>query len=391
MFESELSTPANANASERMRILCVDDEPAVLEGLQLKMRRRYEVQTACGGEAGLNRLVQEGPFSVVISDMRMPGMDGAVFLKKVRDQDPDTVRILLTGQADAESAAAAINEGEIFRFLVKPCAREELFSTLELALHKRQSRQAERALLEQTLRGTVKALVDVLALTQPVVFGTATRVQSVAAGICEALHVRESWIVELAAMAWHLGAISLPPALVEKMHSDAPLSEKDNALIQDQPKVVRRLLGGIPRLEKVLELLDACRLSGASGAQEQGLEAAILSNALAFDALERRGMSGQEAAAILSQKPGRYTHAVTEALKVHLGEAETNSDVQEVLLKDVSAGMTLLEDLRTRSGVLLARKGYEVSESFLHKVRGFGRNHVREPFMVRTRRGSESV
>ena len=108
-------------AAQRPRVLCVDDEPQVLEGLALNLRRHYEVHVAGSGAEGLQRLEQDGPFAVVLSDMRMPGMTGAVFLAHVRQRAPDSVRLLLTGHAELDAAIAAINTGHIFRFLAKPC------------------------------------------------------------------------------------------------------------------------------------------------------------------------------------------------------------------------------------------------------------------------------
>ena len=102
-----------ATPTPNPRLLCVDDEPMVLEGLTLHLRRAFKLFTAPGGAAGLELIKKEGPFAVVMSDMRMPGMNGAEFLSKVREGWPDTVRILLTGQADLDSAISAVNEGQI--------------------------------------------------------------------------------------------------------------------------------------------------------------------------------------------------------------------------------------------------------------------------------------
>jgi DNA-binding NtrC family response regulator len=110
----------------RPRVLCVDDEPNVLEGLRLHLERPYRLSTATGDAEGLAILERDGPCAIVISDMRMPKMDGAAFLGQVRQRFPDTVRMLLTGHADIDAAIAAVNEGQIFRFLSKPCPPAQL-------------------------------------------------------------------------------------------------------------------------------------------------------------------------------------------------------------------------------------------------------------------------
>src|SRR6266545_290994 len=118
----------------RPRILCVDDEPNVLEGLSLHLRRRHEVWTATSGADALALLARDGPPEVIISDMRMPGMDGAVFLSKARQLYPETVRLLLTGQTDLMSAVSAVNQGQIFRFLTKPCAPADMLAAVASAV-----------------------------------------------------------------------------------------------------------------------------------------------------------------------------------------------------------------------------------------------------------------
>ena len=103
------------------RILCVDDEPNVLLALERQFRKQFEIQTAVGSELGLKAIVENGPYAVVVSDLRMPVMDGNRFLAQVRKLSPDTVRVMLTGQADLADAITAVNEGHIFQFLTKPC------------------------------------------------------------------------------------------------------------------------------------------------------------------------------------------------------------------------------------------------------------------------------
>jgi len=116
------------------RVLCVDDEPMLLAALKTSLHRRYDVTTAEGGLEALHLLRERGPFTVVISDFRMPGMDGARFLARARDVAPDTVRILLTGQAGLEDAIEVVNQGYIFRFLTKPCPPQVLLAAIENAV-----------------------------------------------------------------------------------------------------------------------------------------------------------------------------------------------------------------------------------------------------------------
>src|ERR1700676_4015947 len=145
-------------------ILCVDDESRVLDGLKLALRRGFDVSTATSGTEGLAVLKQKGGAAVVISDMRMPGMDGAAFLTKVRILWPDSIRLALPGALGRDDAAAAINEGQKFRFMTKPCVPDKLIAAVEAAVRHHQIMTTEKALLQQTVLGCIRALVDVLAI-----------------------------------------------------------------------------------------------------------------------------------------------------------------------------------------------------------------------------------
>jgi DNA-binding NtrC family response regulator len=132
---------------EPTTVLIVDDDENARLGLALALRDAgYRLLLADGPDAGLARLAEE-PVDVVISDQRMPGMSGLEFLGIVRDRYPDAVRIILTGHADTDTAVRAINQGEIYRFLTKPCDRTELRVTLHLACERQALERENRRLL----------------------------------------------------------------------------------------------------------------------------------------------------------------------------------------------------------------------------------------------------
>src|SRR5271157_3988763 len=131
------------------KILFVDDEPAVLDGYRRMLHREFEVDIAVGGERGLMLIHDCGPYSIVISDMRMPGMNGAEFLYQVRQKSPETVRMLLTGGTDLNAAIDAVNEGNIFRFLTKPCMKETLVEAIHIGLAQYHTITTEKKLVKK--------------------------------------------------------------------------------------------------------------------------------------------------------------------------------------------------------------------------------------------------
>jgi DNA-binding NtrC family response regulator len=203
-------------ASDRLQVLCVDDEPAVLEGLEDTLHRRYHVASATSGSAALERLRQEPRTAVIISDMRMPIMNGATFLGLARGVAPNATRILLTGQTDLDAAVSAINTGQIFRFLSKPCSPPELLAAVDAAAEHHRLIISEKVLLEHTLRGSIKMLTNVLSLANPTAFGRATRIKESAGTLARAIGTDSVWAIEVAAMLSQVAYVALPETVTEK-------------------------------------------------------------------------------------------------------------------------------------------------------------------------------
>lgn len=373
---------------EKMRplILCVDDEPNVLEGLSMHLRRSYEVLTATSGRAGLEILTEKPSISVIISDMRMPQMDGATFLARARQLNPNAVRMLLTGQTELETAISAVNEGQIFRFLTKPCPPPTLLRAVEAALEQHRLITAERVLLEQTLHGSVKALIDVLSLVDPASFGRANRIKQLVVELCTTLGVSERWHIEVAAMLSQLGNITLPEETVEKLSRGTALDAREQQMVARVPMVTEQLLGNIPRLEPVRELLVGLLRSqlgrGSDDPKQASKAASILRAAVDYDTLEVRGMRANAALAALRAQD-RYPENVLEALAKVRGTASAQPDARAVPMSDLRVGMVFAEDVRSTTGILLAARGFEVTEGFIERVRNLRPGSVPERVQIR--------
>jgi response regulator RpfG family c-di-GMP phosphodiesterase len=380
----------------RPRILCVDDEPAVLDGLSRSLRSLFIVETAIGGRLGLEILQAKGPFVVLTSDLRMPLMDGVEFLSRSREVAPDTVRVLLTGQGDVEAAIGAVNDGNIFRFLTKPCPTGVLVRSLMACAEQYRLQTAEKVLLEQTLRGCVKALTDILALTSPAAFGRATRVERIVAEIMSHFEISERWPVEVAAMLSQIGYVALPPATQDKLYKGEPLTDAEAAMAGRVPETVEQLLANIPRLEPVREILRSYLREFAdgnsSGATTAG--AAIpwgsraLKIALDYDILESELGANQHLFEILRGRIGRYDPEILEALAELRGRGHKEIIVHELALRDIAAGMLFGEDVKSAKGLLLIARGQEVTPGLIERVRNFSSElGIREPIRMIERLG----
>jgi len=211
------------------KILFVDDEPILLQGYQRLLRKDFQISTAVGGAAALLLVKQEGPFGVIVSDMRMPEMNGIEFLTRVRKLAPDTVRIMLTSGSDLDVAIHAVNEGNIFRFLSKPENKDTLAKTLTDSLAQYHLVCAEKELLENTLRGTVYVLTEVLSLVSPAAFSRAARVRRYVQHVVTKLSLAHPWKYEVAAMMSQLGCVTLDPNTLETVYSGQDLSPEEEA------------------------------------------------------------------------------------------------------------------------------------------------------------------
>jgi CheY-like chemotaxis protein len=363
-------------------VLCVDDEPRILEGLALQLRRKYQVFTANGGASAL-RLLKEIPApAVVISDMRMPGMDGAALLKQVRAVSPDAVRILLTGETGRDAAIQAVNEGRIFRFLTKPCAPESLHAAIASGVEQHRLVVAEKVLLQETLIGCIKALIDVLAITNPVAFGRTNRVKRMAMAISEAVGRHGFWQLEAAAMLSQIGYISLPPELVEKLFYGERLTAEERILADGAPAVAQKLLGRIPRLEAVMQILEPPGSKAPEFPGALALGANILHLTLDYDRMIAQGHPPSRAVQELRGRSEPHDKSLIDVLAELVGAEASEQQIVEMAVAQVKPGMIMLDDLRTHIGTLLVPKGFEVTEAFLERRRHFGPGILQEKVRV---------
>jgi len=369
-------------------ILCVDDEPQVLAGLAVNLRRRYHMLSATSGADGLVALSEHPDTAVVVSDMRMPGMDGAAFLKQAREMAPNTVRILLTGQADMDSAISAVNEGRIFRFLTKPCPTVALIAAIQGAVEQHRLITAERVLLEQTLKGIIKTLTDVLALTSPAAFGRASRIKDHALGVAEALALPERWQLEVSAMLSQLGYLALPPELLDKVYNGQPLSEEETEAVARVPAVTEQLLGSIPRLEVVRGILSGYTLPYRAVTDGTDADAAlmhrsahILRLAIDFDTFEAQTGSKQFALNHMVGLAANYDPDAFSALRALQGN-DDGKRLREVHLADLVPGMVFAEDVKMDTGTLIVARGFEVTAGVVERMRSIRSGTLKDLVLV---------
>jgi len=352
------------------KILIVDDEKNLLAGLERQLRGAFNIVTAESGALGLKVLREEGPFAVIVSDMQMPEMNGIQFLVKASEICPDAVRMMLTGNADLETAMHAVNEGNIFRFLVKPCQKATMERALADGIKQYRLVMAEHDLLENTLKGSVRVLTSILELVSPHAFSRTSRIQNYVSQICRRLNVEDIWQYELAAMLSQIGCVAVPSDTLSKVYAGGDLSEEELQMFRDHPQLGKQLLSNIPRLEKVSEMVSG-QLTGIQKMAPESdtlpsdpglLGAEIMRTAMDFDSLISQGKSAAQALGEMKSGNNSYHPDILKTLR-EIQVAQVEMHLKAVNIRDLNDSMILAENIQTQNGALLAAKDQQVSVS----------------------------
>ncbi len=361
------------------KILLVDDELSILQGYQRLLHREFQTDIAVGGAAALTWITTKGPYAVVVSDMRMPEMDGAQLLAKIKLLAPETIRVMLTGNADIQTAVSAVNEGNIFRFLTKPCTKETLAKTLTASLMQYRLLAAEKELLEKTLRGSIQVLTDVLSLVNPAAFGRAQRLRRYIHHIASRMALENPWRFEIAAMMSQLGCVTLDPETIDAVYSGGTLSPEEQARYDAHPMVARELLNNIPRMEPIAWMIayqnESAPVEGDIADRdmaEMRTGAEILRVTLAFDRLMSQGLSKTETVHRLSRLHRDMDARVFQAL-VELEPNEGETEVRTCRVEELTVGMILDQEVRTHAGLLIAGKAQEVTFPLIVKLKTYAK------------------
>ncbi len=373
------------------KILFVDDEENILQSIKRELRKRFDVHTAEGGTLALETLKNNGPFAVIVSDMRMPVMDGIQLLSTVKDLYPDTVRLMLTGNADQGTAIEAVNKGQIFRFLNKPCPTSVLVMALALALRQYRLITAEKELLDKTLKGCITVLSELLSVANPIAFSSGLRIKNMVVHLAEQMHLHNLWQFEIAALMSQIGCVTLPNDILTKFYAGQPLEQTEEVMYHNHPQVGSRLLEKIPRLETVAAIIGHQLWSyeafqgGSELPEDVCVGAQILKIAIDFDSLLHRGCKRVEALERLKEEQALYNPEILQIL-ANFKIEEEHEKIISVDVRGVLVGMIVEQDIIATNGVLIIPKGQEVTWSLLQGLKNFSHQvEIQSPIMVRVK------
>jgi len=378
------------------RILLVDDDPNILAAYQRYLRKQFRLDTALGGTEGLKTMESKGPYAVIVSDLRMPEMDGVEFLTKTKERSPDSVRMMLTGNVDIRAAIDAVNQGWVFRFLTKPCLPQDFAHALQAGIDQYRLISGERELLQSTLNGSIRVLTEILSIVDPESFGRAHSLRDSIRMLAGTVGITNLWELELAAMLAQIGHVTIPPAILVKEKTGQSLSEIEREMIARVPRIGHTLLAHIPRLESVARIvLYQNKCFNGTGFPKDAIAgtnipmgARLLKVLMDLVQAEIGGISRARALEALKKREGWYDPAVLDAAFLCFASSARQAKSVErtvcsVAARDLKVGQILLSDVLMGNGALLIKAGNWISETLLERVKNFAKLHgIREPIQV---------
>jgi response regulator RpfG family c-di-GMP phosphodiesterase len=378
------------------RLLIVDDDANLLAAFQRNLRKQFSFDTAQSGAEALQLIETKGPYALVLADMNMPGMKGIELLERVRQRAPDTIRMMLTGNADQQTAVEAVNRGEVFRFLTKPCPPEMLVAALGAGLRQYELLRLERELLEGTLAGSVKMLVDVLGMISPHALGRGQRLRDSMTRFARFTGAEPLWELDLAALLVNVGYTVVPYNVLRKVSTGADLLPEERNIVERTPRIGHDLLAGIPRLKPVARavLYQATRFDG-SGFPGDGLAGEklplasrmikILNDRLD---LEEDGVVKRRAFEEMKARAGYYDPQLLDKCFECFGDFLVNTlssdrPVLQLALRAVQPDDVVVSDIATRSGFTLVRAGTTLTAMVIARLENFRLlGELHEPLLV---------
>ncbi len=372
------------SAGCELKVLLVDDDHGMLTTCERSLRSQFCVETAESGLAALTKMAESGPYAVVLADRDMPGMDGVELLRKVRDRWPETVRMMLTGNADLDLVIRLVNENNIFRFLTKPCPTQFIVKALNDSLKLYQLAVAEKELLNKTLSGSIKLLTDILSMVESPFFSQPQYLRDAITGSIQRIGLENAWEVNLAVMLASIGNITIPAETLVRARTGQPLSNAEQGMLSNLPETSSRLLANIPRLEGVARIVrfqnkcfDGTGVPSEGGAgNDIPAGARLLKIILDFMDLHRATSQDDSAFGILRGRQGVYDPALLAAFQEAFehksrGSAPPVLVTLSVSVKELEVGMRLRSNVETKNGMLVLASDHQITPMILEKIRNF--------------------
>jgi FixJ family two-component response regulator len=373
-------------------ILFVDDEELVLQGIKRVLKSKYNLITFTEATRALEYLKEEkNKPAVIVSDYKMPIMDGAKFLSEAKKISPNSTRMLLTGYADMNATIEVVNNGNIFRFLLKPCPNEVLIKNIDEAIKQYELVIAEKELLAQTLRGTIKLLTDILAALYPKAFTRADSIRYICKKIAQRLNLQNIWEIEITALLSFIGVVTLPQEILDKKFNLQKLSQNEQILFNSHTEIAYSLLNNIPRLNNIAKaILESNNVNSNINDihfENNVLPPVLIGNLISlanhYYELKQSGFTSLQILEEFSKHKDIYNNLLLSALEAEISGIDEKYIVVNVELKDLPVGYQLADNVTDEDGRILISKGIFITDILKQKLINFASiKSVKEPLKI---------
>lgn len=377
-------------------VVLADPDKDVQSGFKRLFDSALKIVCFSESEAALLFLKKNPSTAIVITSYNLPGRGGVAFLRGAELLVPSATRVMLTRERSVEAVKKSLNDGRAFLYLEKPCKPSELGTAMETALNHHRHVARDRALLERTLSGSVKLLIDMLALFHPEAFRRTGTVRKQALKLAKRLDLGTTWELEMAVMLSPLGEALLPKEILSRFRAARSLTEQEKDILERAPAQTRDLLKNIPQLDKVSDYLyySGRGFDGSGFPQDgpSGEDIPMISRVvrLLTDLWYASPEGGLDSAAFeaLTINASKYDPMLLDlarSLLMEAKEAERDPDVAECYIRSLRPGDTLLDDALTEAGhELVLARGHVLTPTTIRRLQHFHQaSGVRQPIRIR--------
>lgn len=352
------------------KILIVDDDEHLLRALQRTLGRKYDIITCAFAKEAV-KLLKVHHFTVIISDMMMPEIKGSEFLAIAKEKSPDSIRILLTGESSLADSIDAVNHGQIFRFLTKPCSTEDLTSAIDASIRQVELLNVEQEVLEETLKGAVSLMVDIICMVRPEIFTHSLNIRKKAIVIAKAMKYPKLWEVEIASLLSHLGCVTIDDTIIKKRFNNEDMSPSEWDIFYSHIDIGSKLIGKIPRLQNLSSgLLYLEKEFGGGGypkdTELKGFDIPLLGRILKAAHEYTIGVNSLQShdysVARIQGESGLVDPDINRFLQSEGPNVQIYLEPKTIEVQDVTSGMVLNQDLY-QGDILLLSKNHEVTDT----------------------------
>jgi putative two-component system response regulator len=314
--------------------------------------------------------------SLILLDVIMPELDGYEVCRRLKENEQTkTIPIIyLTGKTEPNDIVRGFQSGGV-DYIAKPFRKEELLSRVKthLALHQteqslKEALNEKQQLLDETLKGSIKVLIDILAMTNPETFAQTLRVRNIARKMAVRLGLANAWEIEIGILLSRLGCAVIPSEIVQKKQNGKRLTSREHTVYNSHPKAAARFISNIPRLGQVAESIQN-QFAEYNPKNGPDIIKDFIQIVFEYDNRIQFGNTQQQALDEMNEKPDRYNPLVFGALEAEVRKLMDGYVVRTIPFEELKTGMILADDIRNASNIILVRRNSELSDVLLEKLK----------------------